>query len=66
MEHETLYKPLELAWPAPADSTLPCCFGVAAARKVDKLRSTGSKFSFCPLKVASKLFWWLPLLKNSC
>lgn len=54
-EHYAHYKLSEFAWPAPAGSTLPCCFGVAAVRKVDKLRGTGSKFSFCPPKVATKL-----------
>lgn len=54
-EHCAHHKPSELAWPAPAGSTLPCCFGVAAVRKVDKLRGTGSKLSFCPPKVATKL-----------
>lgn len=65
-EHYAHYKVLELAWPAAAGSTLPGCFGVAAARKVDKLRSAGSKFSFCPPKVATKNFRLLSPLNNSC
>lgn len=43
--HRALYKPSELARPARAGSTLPC-FGVAVVRKVDKLRSHGSKILF--------------------
>lgn len=65
-EHGAHYKLSELAWPASAGSTLPCCFGVATVRKVDKLRSTGSKFSFCPPKVATKLFRLHSPLNNSC
>lgn len=64
--HHTLYKPSELAWPIPACSSLLCCFGVAAVRKVDKLRSSGSKFSVCSPKVARKVSRLRPLLKNSC